>query len=367
MANTNRAMVDLPEWTTLNQTPTASSALSTMTTKEEGNDRFLYYIASNLFYRLDTWADTYQQLATPPVAPTIGVDMVYSKRRGYHQKVLAATSTSVTLPGLRGGLLDGESLLILNGTGAGQERTLTFVSETTHDVGVVTTVSALLIADSLKKWAVNQWAGYLVGITYGTNATQYKKVLYNDATTLYFSDANLQPHEPWNNQPFNAVAPYALPVAGSHYQIMSSTFSVAAWTTIPDSTSYSVAQTGGVYLFSSAAAAPFMSLQYYDVAHDVWQTKTVSQGLALAVMSTDICIERTGKIGAALVTAVGAVTGTLRTLTDAGQTLAVGAWDNHRLVITGGTTGMSYKVTTTLTTTGGRVKEAEIVIKVKES
>lgn len=337
MANTNRPMVDLPEWTTLNQAPTASSALSTMTTKEEGNDRFLYYIASGLFYRLDTWADTYQQLATPPVAPTIGVDMVYSKRRGYHQKVLSATSTTVTLPGLRGGLLDGESLLILGGTGQGQEKVLTFAYETTHDVGVVTAATALVITDALKKWAINQWVGYLVGITFGTNATQYKKVLYNDATTLFFSDANLQSHEPWNNQPFNAVAPYALPVAGSHYQIMSSTYNVPAWDVIPDSTSYSVAQTGGVYLFSSAAAAPFMSLQYYDVAHDVWQTKTVSQSLVLAVLGTDFCVERTGKIGSALATKVGAVTGTLRTLADAGQTLAVGAWDNHRLVITGGT------------------------------
>ena len=35
--------------------------------------------------------------------------------------------------------------------------------------------------------------------------------------------------------------------------------------------------------------------------------------------------------------------------------------------LSGGTTGSSYKVTTTVTTTGGRVKEAEIVIKVKES
>jgi hypothetical protein len=337
MANTNLPMVDLPEWTTINQVPVASSALSAMTTKEEGNDRFLYYVASGLFYRLDTWADTYQQLATPPLAPTIGADMVYSKRRGYHQRVLAATSTTVTLPGLRNGLLNNESLLVLSGTGAGQERVLTFAYETTHDAGVVTTASTLLIADSLKKWAINQWVGYLVGITYGTNATQYKKVLYNDATQLFFSDANLQPHEPWNNQPFNAIAPYALPVAGSHYQIMSSTYNVPAWDVVPDSSSYTVAQTGGIYLFSSAAAAPFMSLQYYDVAHDVWQTKTVSQSLALAVLSTDFCIERTGKIGTALATKIGAVTGTVRTLADAGQALSPGAWDNHRLVITGGT------------------------------
>ncbi len=37
-----------------------------------------------------------------------------------------------------------------------------------------------------------------------------------------------------------------------------------------------------------------------------------------------------------------------------------------KVFLSGGITGASYKVTTTLTTMGGRVKQAEIVIKVKE-
>jgi hypothetical protein len=35
--------------------------------------------------------------------------------------------------------------------------------------------------------------------------------------------------------------------------------------------------------------------------------------------------------------------------------------------VEGGTNGTSYKVTVTLTTTGGRIKQEEIVIKVKET
>lgn len=34
--------------------------------------------------------------------------------------------------------------------------------------------------------------------------------------------------------------------------------------------------------------------------------------------------------------------------------------------VTGGTSGSQYKVTSTLTTTGGRIKQAEITVKVKE-
>lgn len=34
--------------------------------------------------------------------------------------------------------------------------------------------------------------------------------------------------------------------------------------------------------------------------------------------------------------------------------------------VSGGTDGQSYKITVTLTTTGGRVKQGEIIVKVKE-
>jgi hypothetical protein len=37
-----------------------------------------------------------------------------------------------------------------------------------------------------------------------------------------------------------------------------------------------------------------------------------------------------------------------------------------KVFLSGGVTGTSYKVTTTLTTMGGRVKQAEIVVRVKE-
>jgi hypothetical protein len=356
MANTNAAMVDLPFFELCNQAPVASSALACMTTVETGDDRFIYYISTSAFYRYDTVADTWQQLANPYVAPSAVINMRYSARRGYHGRVLSATSTTVQIAGLRGPTLDGTSLEVLNGTGSGQKRTLTYTGETIHEAGVITGTATNNISDSLKKWQVNQWAGYLVGITFGTDATQYKKVLYNDATTLYISDANLMPHDPWNNQPFVAVAPYALPVttAGSqaHYQIMSQTFSVPAWTTIPDYTSFYTTNTGGIYVVTSAAAAPFLNLMYYDVLHDAWQVKTVPQSLILAAIGTDISIERTSKVGTALLTKIGTTSATARTLTDSGLSMAVGAYANYRLLITSGTgIGQSRRVVHNTATT----------------
>lgn len=341
VTNNNKKMIDLPFFELCNQAPTVSSALSAMTTDETGTSPFIYYLTGSTFYRYDTRGDAWQQLATPNVTPVTALALRMTKRRGFHGRVLSATSTSVNLPSLRGAVLNGESLSILSGTGQGQTRTLTYLGETVHDAGVITATTTSSLGNGLKKWKINQWAGYTVGITFGTDATQYKKILYNDATTLYVADANLQPHDPWNNQIFVAAAPYALPVttagAQAHYQIMSASYSVPAWDVVPDYTSYMTVLTGGIYLVSSAAGAPWFTFQYYDIAHDSWQTKTVPQGLIGAALGTDFSIERTGKPGSALATNLGTVSGGSRTLTDSGQSLTANRFANHRLVVTGGT------------------------------
>lgn len=340
MANNNKQMVDLPFFELCNQAPVASSATADLCTAEDSTNRYIYYLTASTFYRYDTIADTWQQLATPNTAPATGLSMRFTMNRGFHGRVISATSTTVVIPGLRGQVLDGKTIRILSGTGAGQERTLTYVGETIHDAGVITATTTSTLTDGTKKWRVNQWSGYMVGITFGTDATHYKKILYNDATTLYIADANLQPHDPWNNQVFVAASPYAVPVttAGSqaHFQIMSSTFNVSSWTTTPDYTSYFTTLTGGIYLLSSAGGAPFFTLQYYDIANDTWQTKTCPQSL-IAGQFTDFTLERLARVGTAYTTNVGVVTSTVRTLQDLGQNFAANdRYANHRILINSG-------------------------------
>lgn len=342
MAVTNnlKVQVDLPVWEWCRFAPTATATLSALATSDDGNTRFLYYISGSLFYRYDTYADTWQQLATPNTAPLTVLALRYTGFRGYHGRILSATSTTVQIPGLRGPTLNGQTIKILSGTGAGQEKVLTYTGETVHDMGVITGTTTSTLADSTKKWKYNQWSGYIVGITFGTDATQYKKILYNDTNTLYVYDVNLQPQESWNNQPFVAAAPYALPVttAGSqaHYQILSHTYSVSSWTTTPDYTSYFTTLSGGVYLLSSAAAAPFFTLQYYDILHGSWQTKTCNQGLISAALGTDCSVERLAKTGTAFISSTATAGGT-RTLTDSGQTMTPDRYANYRIRITSGT------------------------------
>lgn len=348
MANNNKLMVDLPFFELCNQAPVASSAISAIATSEDGSDRYIYYLTGSTFYKYDTVADTWIQLANPNTAPSTALTMRYTMNRGYHGRVISATSTTITIPGLRGPTLNGKILRVLSGTGAGQERTLTYTGETVHDDGIITAVfgTNLGITDSTKRWRVNQWSGYIVGITFGANATQYKKILYNDSTTLYVSDVNMQPFDPWNNQSYLATTPYALPAASnSHYQIMSSTYSVSSWTTTPDYTSYFTTLTGGIYLLSSAAGAPFFTLQYYDVIHDSWVTKTVPQSLITAALGTDFTTERIARVGTAYTTNVGIVTSTSRTLQDSTQALTNDRYANYRIQITGGTgTGQHRRI-----------------------
>ena len=188
--------VDLPVWELINQAPVATSAVSAMTTVEDGSHKFIYYLVGSAFYRYDVDGDSWQQLASPNVTPTGLVNLRVTMNRGFHGRVISAASSSVQIPSLLGKKFSGKKIRILQGTGSGQERTLTHVSDTIHDFGVITGTTASTLVDTLKKWKINQWAGYMVGCTFGTNTTQYKKVLYNDATTLYFQDANLQPHDP---------------------------------------------------------------------------------------------------------------------------------------------------------------------------
>lgn len=350
--NNNQRLVDLPFFELLNQAPVASGATAGTTSVEDGDDRFIYYLTGSTFYRYDVVGDTWQQLASPITAPATGLAMKYTKRRGYHGRIISATTSTVRLPGIKGNLLDGKEINILYGTGQGQTRTLTYVGETIHDAGVITGLGSgnVSIQDSLKKWRVNQWVGYIVALTFGTGVTTYKKIIYNSTTELFIADVNHMPHDPWNNQAYATATPYTLPVttAGSqaHYQIMSCDYTLNSnWTVTPDNTSFFTTFTGGIYLLSSAAATPFFTLQYYDILNDMWQTKTVPQGL-LAAAATDFTIERTGKLGTYFVANTGTVSATSRTLVDSGLNLVNDRYANHRILITGGVgIGQSRRIT----------------------
>jgi len=291
--NNNKKIHDTPIWVPTNQFRTATNALSSMTSSKDTLSRYIYYLSGSLFYRYDTFSDSHQKLASPPVAAVTASCIRYTSDDGYRGNCLGANISGITIAGLNNNILVGESIKIIAGVGIGQER---IISATTclniKDTGFATTATNVLLTDTTKRWEINQYIGYQVRIVYGTGSSQVRKILYNDSTTLYFYDINYQQLECWSNTPFSASAPYAVPVstAGSQptYFIESSDLTIdTPWVTTPDESSSYLIRTGGVYMLSALATAPWSSFQYYDVLTDTWTQKTALGGNLLAALGTD--------------------------------------------------------------------------------
>jgi hypothetical protein len=343
LTNTLKTVLDQPVWEWARFAPTATSSLSALTTSEDGNDRYIYYLVSNTFYRYDTVTDTYMQLATPST-PVTALTMRYSKYAGNRGRVLSQVSTTkLKLPYISGGnMLTGTTIKILSGAGAGQERTITAVdTEVIEDSGLPTATAVSFITDTTKKWKVNQWVGYNCRITFSTGVQQQRTILYNTIDTIWFSDSNYQPYEPFDNVSF-AISPVATAGAQSHFVITSQTVTLnSALTVNTNDTSRFMVQTGVIWLLSSTTTAPFFTWQMYDVANDIWATKTATVGLFVGAIGTDFSIERTGEIGGSFLSGT-ATAGANRTITDTSKSMTLDRYVNYQVRITGGT-GMGQR------------------------
>jgi hypothetical protein len=302
--NTLTQQVDLPTWEWTRFAPAISAALSSTCYPDNGNflpeqhGRYIYYmISATQFVRYDTWTDMYLQLASPPVAPVTYSSMKFSGALGIDGIVIAATSTTLTIPAVSMQALKGYDVVIVSGTGAGQRRTITGVAEpVVADSGVVTAVSNTLgtlnITDTLKAWAVNQYAGYTLRITGNAGVSQIRRILSNTATVAVMGDTT-QTNETWNNPAIFSPAINANAGTQAVYAIESQVVTVdSAWTVTPDSTSVFRVQSGLIVMVSSAAATPFFTMQVYDQLTDIWYVMPSMQGIFQAA-GNDASIERT--------------------------------------------------------------------------
>ena len=302
--NTLTQQVDLPTWEWTRFAPANSAALSSTCYPDNGNflpeqhGRYIYYmLSSTQFVKYDTWTDMYLPLSSPPVAPVTFSSMKFSGALGIDGTVIAATSTTLQIPAVSMAALKGYDVVIVSGTGAGQRRTITGVAEpVVADSGVVTAVSntigSLNITDTLKSWAVNQYAGYTLRITGNTGVSQIRRILSNTATVAVMGDTT-QTNETWNNPA--AFSPAINATAGSQavYAIESQVVTVdSAWTVTPDSTSVFRVQSGLIVVVSNSTTTPFFTMQVYDQLTDTWYVMPCMQGIFQAA-GNDASIERT--------------------------------------------------------------------------
>lgn len=344
VTNLLKPQVDQPVFEWMRFAPTATSSTATLLSSD-ASARYMYYIVGQAMFRYDTYSDSWQECAAPNIAPATAVTGKYAAFSGSRGHTISATSTTITIGGLGrlGNVCVGSKIRILYGTGAGQERTITACSDgVIHDNGLATTASATQIGDSTKKWRVNQWDGYNCRLTFSTGQSQVRRILYNDTTTLTFSDTNHQAVDPFNNTGFSAVTPFAVPVttAGSqtNFVIESSELTVdSSWTVTPDESSIYQIMTGGIWLMTAAASTPFAAFQYYDILLDSWFTKTPSGPIHhAAALGTDFAIDRTGEAGGVFISGVTASSAAAKTLVQSGATYAYDRYANYQLRIVSG-------------------------------
>ena len=344
LTNNLKPILDQPVWEWARFAPASTTPTSAMCTSEDGDSRYMYYLVGTTFYRYDTITDTYLQLASFPLGTVTTVALRYSKYSGNRGRVLSqVSSTKLQIPYIGGGsMLTGDNIVIRYGAGAGQERTITSVDpEVIHDSGLCTNTSTILITDTTKKWKPNQWVGYNCRVTYSTGVQLQRTILYNTVDTVWFADSNYQPYEPFDNVGLS-VAPSSTAGSQSSFIITSQNVNLNTPLTVPtDGTSRFIIQTGTIWLLSASATNPFFMWWMYDVANDIWMTKTANAGLFTAVIGTDFSIERTGALGGAYVTGT-ATAGANRTLTDSSKSMAVDDYVNYQIRITGGT-GMGQR------------------------
>jgi len=366
-SNTLTPQVDLPTWEWTRFAPVVSAATSSTCSADNPNflstehGRYIYYLLNSVnFWRYDTFADSYMQLASPPFALTTFSSMKLMGGMGPEDRVIAATSTTLTVPAVTAQAMLGYDVVIVSGTGAGQRRTITGVAEpTVHDTGVVTTVAntqgAMSITDTARAWAVNQYAGYTARIVSGTGVGQFRRILSNTATVLTFGDTSQQ-NKSYNNPAVFATAPATADPNKSSFAIESQVLTVdSAWGTTPDTTSVFRIQSGMIAMVTSTASAPFFVHQHYDILTDTWYIMPATSNV-LAAAATDMSLERMSE-NASIWERGKATGGTTTTLVDATRGVDAPAWRTNQwtgysaYIFSGAAKGELLKITGNTATT----------------
>ena len=388
LSNTLKQQVDLPVWENLRFAPDVSSALSCSCIADNTQlitawsgivssngsgiissgepdvvintmfNRYLYYMlpSAGHFWRYDTYTDSYVGLSYPPIAPATYSTMRLAETRGTEGNCISSTANTFTFPGYFGKTYKGYTVKIVAGTGAGQRKLITDVSDpTVLDTGVATSIANALggisITDSTKAWTFNQWVGCQVRIMSGSGVGQVRRVLYNNATVLTLGDSTIYPENVFCNPAIYSPAISSTAGSQSLYTIETSTFTVnTPWAVLPDATSIMRFDSGSIFLISSAAATPYYTIQQYDIATDTWYIRTANTANVAAV-GTDGGLEKTTEFSIIWDYGI-ATSATTTSLTDATQSWGVNSFvGSYVRIWTGTGEGNNVLITSNTATT----------------
>ncbi len=360
LTNNLKPQVDIPVWEWCRLAPSVSSALSSTCTAENSLfhvsfGRYIYYLQSGTasgsgtgttgFFRYDTVTDTYQLLSQPPVVPVVGSAMTFSGGRGYNTRVISSGPSTIIAAGLTGQTLKGFDIRITEGIGDGQQRTIVKVSDPIIAyTGTVTTAATSpqgTIIDANANWEINMWVGYQVRFVHASGQSQIRKIMYNTSNTLYFADIAKFAEDQFAWAPIVTIAGSTLTFSalGAAYQIESSEITVdSPWVVQPDETSRFIVRSGGIWLASSGATPVASTLQFYDIAADVWYIRNGTPITSpVTAVPTDITTQSTGENACVWDRGIALGTHSESNLQDTTKNWTVNEWVDRELRITSGT------------------------------
>ena len=350
LTNSLKPLLDIPTWEWCRFAPSNWDALRPITTSGDGLHRYIYgpnFISTTMYaYRYDTQSDAWQQMSQAVINGQSNTATQYTRHIGYGFRPITSASSTVTGALLDGERLKGVTIRVIEGTGDGQERTITGVADTVIaqrgyatavNQGGTTQVSWL--RDTNKNWTINQWVGYQMKIYLNAGGSVMRKILYNDANTLYFFDPTWSSHSPYEWGAYILQTMSTTSGSQTAYTIESSVATInTPWTVQPDRTSIIMCETGAMWVASgSGTSSPFFSFQYYDVISDTWYGQVSTAGVTGANLA-ESTLERMGDWSSPYATGTAAGSSTTAALVaGSSPNWTTDRWANYRVRITGGT------------------------------
>jgi len=345
LVNRLRKQVDQPVWEWMRYTPFTNNVSSTYILpplKGSGN-QYIYAIANTAFYRYDTYSDSWAIINVGvPVSVTSTNTGTWKVDDGYHTYAIAGSGSTITGAFLAGETVKGYKIKVINGLGAGQERTITNVSDpTTFDYLTVTAfqntgASTGFITDSSKKWRINQWRNYQIRVYLGTSQQYFvRTILYNNNDTLYFADANWHAIDTHNAYNHGWDSTFLTPSTsyGSRAVIESSIITLdSPLTTTLDITSECVVKCGTLHYITNTTAGSFFTHYWWEPLRGQWfsahsQTGVIpsfTSGAELYIEGIDSTIVATYDTGSI-------TSASSRSFTDSTKTWIPGQFNNYKV------------------------------------
>jgi hypothetical protein len=326
--------------------PVASSAISSSAASIDG--KYIYYANGSSFYKYSIEQNSWQQIASLPAASSNFIAMSATKSLGYTYYAVSAgpSNNTIELGNISEKILVGKKIKIIAGKGAGQERTITSISDpVVYDMGK-TTVAAVNNAiynsaseynAAKKRWVNGELTGRQLKINYGTGANSIiRQISYNMRDAAYtYKPTNRRTKGLFGN--FTANTSVTQP-NWTQYVIDSSIATVDSnWNITPDSTSLISVESDGVLLFTSSSTSPFYTMYYYSSLVDAWFTQEIRFNMFLSASGTDMCLTNVEDNNENILFSANVTNATNRSLTSSSLNLTPNSYNNYEVEITSGT------------------------------